>query len=66
LLNTRPLKTIEVITIADIDGNWTASDIRARNNQTGHRLMTHDPRITPMYQIVSRAVMRRGSVVELT
>lgn len=33
----RPLKTIEVRSIEQIDGIWTASDILAVNHQTGHQ-----------------------------
>ncbi len=35
-LDQQPLKTIHVGTVTQVDGIWTAMDIRAVNHQTGH------------------------------
>ena len=36
-LDRKPLKTIDVIKIEQIDGIWTATEIRAQNHQSGHQ-----------------------------
>ena len=38
-LKNEPLKTIWVKQIEQIDGIWTATEILARNHQTGHQTL---------------------------